>query len=775
MKKLFLPVIIFTLSVASLCGQSIATKNVFKGEYPLTSTFRGNNNTVATYADFLNEFTKSGTHIPDLIDINLFYDTTNAGFANQMALAYPDNLFLQVKQANSGISRYMSTWYSSVDRICALPITFPGHWVVKPPTTLTANISASDTIINVASASGFAIGNYMPAFPNGCPAMLVKTDSLGNKIWIHYEYIYITSISGTTFTITRAYRDSPAARAFVSGRAIVAPVLVMSPWNEPPVWYINFSPACPLDSNGKTASQIMIDDLNTQFGAGGTLSNFSGVDYASGPFTDAPLNVDYNWDGAIDTSSDYYSGVNSFLFSIRQQVDSNFILITGNNNLQYINNFNGLNNEGLVQPDDPWRSISNTLNENAYWSAYAPSPHLGLEVLRIQDDSVAGIANLSKWVQLTRLGYGYATCLGVCADVRDKIISLALTDSSVVALTWVELYKGTENVEHWLGHAVSTPIHVASSTPTILGDSATDWTHIMQKLFFQNGTMSVVGNELILAPDFHLNHNLTMSLYLSQTKNLTVLFDVISNGSQTLHTIKSPTLSISYQTGADATTHYTNFDYLRREYYWRGLDSTATSCTVSFNFTGNDTIRFRSMSVHEVADCIARSFEHGVVLVNPGLEDTTFNLTTLFGTGISYTRLTAPTLSVPPQWQSQYQQTIEMNDGSAITNPAQVVVPALNALFLKSQPTTTGLNEQPQSNEVAIFPNPNSGKFTITSNNKLKEIALYNVLGEIFFTQQIISDNIKQEIDVSYFSKGIYFVKVTDMNSTVVNKKIIVQ
>ena len=775
MKKIFLPILIFTLSVSLLSAQSLANKNVFKCEYPLTSTFRGNNSTVATYADFLKDFTKAGTHIPDLIDINLFYDTTNASFANQMALAYPDNLFLQVKQANSGINRNIQPWYPSVDRMCALPITFPGHWVVKPPTTLTATISASDTQINVASAAGFTIGNYMPAFPNGCPAMLVETDSLGNKIWNHYEYVYIIAIAGTTFTVTRTYRDSPAPSAFINGRTIVAPVLVMSPWNEPPVWYINFSPACPLDSNGKTASQIMIDDLNTQFGTGGTVSNFSGVDYASGPFTDAPLDVDYNWDGAVDTSSDYYSGVNSFLSSIRQQVDSNFILLTGNNNIEYISKFNGLNNEGLVQPNDPWRRISNTLNENSYWSAYSPSPHLGLEVLRIQDDSVAGIANLSKWVQLTRLGTGYATCFGACADVKDKIISLALTDSNVVALTWVELYKGTENVEHWLGHKVSPPIHVASTTPSILGDSATDWTTIMQKLSFQNGTMSVAGNELILAPDFHPNHNLTMTLNLSQTKNLTVLFDVISNGSQTVHTIKSPTLSISYQTGADATTHYTNINYLTREYYWRGLDSTATSCTVSFNFTGNDTIRFRSMGVHEVADCIARSFEHGVVLVNPSLEDTNFNLTTLFGTGVNYTRLTAPTLTVPPQWQSQYQQTITMNDGSAITNPAQVVVPALNALFLKSQPTTTGLNEQPHSNEVVIFPNPNSGRFTITSNNKMKEIALCNVLGEIIYRQQNISDNTKQEVDVSSLPKGIYFVKITEMNATIVNKKIILQ
>lgn len=776
MKKVFLPLLIFTLSVASSSGQSLSNKNVFKGEFPLTATFRGNHNSVSTYTEFVNQMTKAGTHIPDLLDLNFFYDTTNVNFANQMAMNYPDRMFLQVKQANGGVPRDYQPWPPELDRISGQPITFPGHWLVKPPTTLTGSITAIDTIISVQSTAGFTFDHYpeTPNFPDGSPAMIVELDSLGNKIWSHYEYVYVKAINGNNLTVSRSFRDSPAPSGFTNGRACVAPILANYTWIRPLVWYINFSATCPLDSNGKTASQVIIDDLKTRFGTGGTLSNFSGVSYASGPFSIAPTGIDYNWDGIVDSPSDYYTGVNAHLSSIRQQIDSNFILLSGYNGVDYINSFNGVNNEGLVRPDDPWRKITNALNDNTYWSSYPTPHHLTEETLRIQDDTAAGIINREKWVQLVRMGTGYATCLGSCVDIKDKIFDNNPADSNVIALTWVELYRGTDNVEHWLGHPTSQPIHVAATTPSILGDSVNDWTHIIPKLSFTNGTISVIGNELVLVPNSNQNHLLTISLNLTQSKNLTVLFDVISGGNQLINIIKAPTLSISYQTGADAPTYYSNQNYLTREYYWRGLDSTAQSCTVSFNFKGSDTIRFRSLSAHEAPDCMARSFEHGVVLVNPGLENTTFNLTALFGTGVNYTRLTAPILSVPPQWQAQYQQTIDMNNGSAITNPAQVIVPALNALFLKSQPITTGINEQPQRNEVVIFPNPNSGRFTITSNIKMKEIAVYNILGEIVYSQQNISGNTKQEVDVSTLSKGIYFVHITNNNRKIIIKKIVI-
>ncbi|UEG50779.1 hypothetical protein LK994_04735 [Ferruginibacter lapsinanis] len=676
------------VSTGFVKGQTsdLSNKTVFKGEYPLTSNFRGNHNTETSYADFVKTITKAGRHIPDLIDLNIFYDTLNIGWANQMAHDYPDRLFLQVRQANGGIPRLYEPWPSSIDRICGLPVSFPGHWIVKPYTMLTSNITLTDTLITVQSIKGFTIGNYMPAWPDGCPALIVETDAIGNKNWNHYEYVWVTAVNGNKLTVTRAYRDSPLPTAFTSGFAEVAPILVDYTWNSPPVWYINMSPTCPQDANGKTASQVLQDDLYARFGPGGPLNNFSGVDYASGPFTDPPDSVDYNWDGIVDAPGEYITGTNTFLSNARNLFGNNFLFLTGNNNINYINGFNGLNNEGLVQPDDPWRRITNALNEDIYWLNNADSPRIIEETLRIQDDSFANVSNAAKWVQLTRMGNGYATCLGSCAALKDKIFTNATTDTNVVKLTWAELFKGTEDVEHWLGKPTSPPIHVASTTTNLLGDSVNDWSHMLQKLNFKNGTMAIEGNELVLTPNNNVNHTLSMSVNLTQHKDLTVLFDVRSGGNQMINIINNATLSLSYQTGADATTYYSNKGYTAKEFYWRGLDSSSNNCTISFNFKGTDPIRFRSLSVHEVPDAMARSFEHGVVLVNPGMEEMAFDLHRLFGTNNTYKRLSSPTVTVSPQWQQQYQQTLELNSGATIATPSHVVVPELNALFLISQP-----------------------------------------------------------------------------------------
>jgi hypothetical protein len=76
MKTKLHTVIVLLLSILSLNAQtippSLANKTVFKAEYPLTATFRGNHNAVASYTDFVKQLTQAGSHIPDLLDINLF-------------------------------------------------------------------------------------------------------------------------------------------------------------------------------------------------------------------------------------------------------------------------------------------------------------------------------------------------------------------------------------------------------------------------------------------------------------------------------------------------------------------------------------------------------------------------------------------------------------------------------------------------------------------------------------------------------------------------------
>lgn len=66
---------------------------------------------------------------------------------------------------------------------------------------------------------------------------------------------------------------------------------------------------------------------------------------------------------------------------------------------------------------------------------------------------------------------------------------------------------------------------------------------------------------------------------------------------------------------------------------------------------------------------------------------------------------------------------------------------------------------------IKIIPNPNSGKFVIEfKEDGLKKMLISNHLGQLI--DIIISENQKQEIDISTFAKGIYYLKITSDSET---------
>jgi len=67
--------------------------------------------------------------------------------------------------------------------------------------------------------------------------------------------------------------------------------------------------------------------------------------------------------------------------------------------------------------------------------------------------------------------------------------------------------------------------------------------------------------------------------------------------------------------------------------------------------------------------------------------------------------------------------------------------------------------------EVKLYPNPTTGQLLIGDGSKnIKQVEIYNLRGEL-----VLSTN-KVEIDLGQFSKGVYFVKVTDNNSVSTQK-----
>jgi hypothetical protein len=80
-------------------------------------------------------------------------------------------------------------------------------------------------------------------------------------------------------------------------------------------------------------------------------------------------------------------------------------------------------------------------------------------------------------------------------------------------------------------------------------------------------------------------------------------------------------------------------------------------------------------------------------------------------------------------------------------------------------------NEQQQA-FIKVFPNPNNGQFTIVANgfdnNTL--VFIYNALGKVVAKERFET---QISIDLSYCTKGLYFVKAINKGKPVVQKVVI--
>ncbi|HEY0262583.1 MAG TPA: T9SS type A sorting domain-containing protein, partial [Chitinophagales bacterium] len=74
--------------------------------------------------------------------------------------------------------------------------------------------------------------------------------------------------------------------------------------------------------------------------------------------------------------------------------------------------------------------------------------------------------------------------------------------------------------------------------------------------------------------------------------------------------------------------------------------------------------------------------------------------------------------------------------------------------------TPTGIAETKSSHLISIYPNPSSGKFTLTSDiSQSGVVEVYNITGTKVFLQKV-SSLTKAGIDISQQAGGVYLVKV---------------
>jgi len=84
---------------------------------------------------------------------------------------------------------------------------------------------------------------------------------------------------------------------------------------------------------------------------------------------------------------------------------------------------------------------------------------------------------------------------------------------------------------------------------------------------------------------------------------------------------------------------------------------------------------------------------------------------------------------------------------------------------------TTSITNITESNFI-IFPNPSNGSFYIKNENKrIKEITIFNMLGESIYRKQNLNEN---GIQINKLAKGIYTIYIIDEKDFIVTEKIVI-
>jgi hypothetical protein len=79
-------------------------------------------------------------------------------------------------------------------------------------------------------------------------------------------------------------------------------------------------------------------------------------------------------------------------------------------------------------------------------------------------------------------------------------------------------------------------------------------------------------------------------------------------------------------------------------------------------------------------------------------------------------------------------------------------------------------NEEFGINEIKVFPNPTNSTININGNSSIKTIELYDIQGRVLVTKEVNAN--QTNLDISGYTNGVYFVKITTDNGVKMEKVI---
>lgn len=113
-------------------------------------------------------------------------------------------------------------------------------------------------------------------------------------------------------------------------------------------------------------------------------------------------------------------------------------------------------------------------------------------------------------------------------------------------------------------------------------------------------------------------------------------------------------------------------------------------------------------------------------------------------------------------WLTEVSGTFNELRSVHFVNSALGFAAGANGTILKWTSSSIGINENNISVSGNVYPNPNSGIFTLNNNESNSTIEIFDTQGQLVFTQQLVFSY--HDFNISTFAAGVYTILITSGN-----------
>ena len=614
---------------------------------------------------------------------------------------------------------------------------FPGHWILDDAITpsLVSTSFPSNTEITME-----LLGEDLSTFVQNGEVLdelfflIYELDQSGNPNYYNSEYILATGVDSLNRIIFTRDQFGLGEFDFQNDNIEIAQLAYF----KGRIGY-NVSNTCPLDSLGRTATDVLIDEIEVNFSEGGILEKYDGIIFDASTVSDQ-MNF-FN----IGFENDVYQpivGYIDFIKRLRERMGSRFLISADNRTERHQRAFkylNGIESEGWPQKKDNEHLIewSSGVARHIYTDKY------------LQEPKISHFNTNPILPNEHRITQAAAAVLGAAHTAQYRLRE----SDGVVSGYYDEMCNGEQfDFSGWLGKAESEMIRTANLTPNILSpsDIGDDNNFIPGNETLLSGLKS---SELLIEGIAITQEEIYIELEVEaegmagypddMPRLLWIEADNIGNdlvGTEISECKPSP------YSGSTVSTQLYHIDedgetiglYLR----WLTKDM----LNLHLRIEGFENARVKTMRAYNAPDVLLREFENGIVIANPAAHEVEIDLSSFF----PEERFKKINGFFQP----------EINNGDTIQSI--VTVPCIDGMFLEKI-NTTSVADINSAQNFKVSPNPTKDHILVELNDVYVgnvSLAIHSLSGERLYSEYFSKDALEltKSIDISDFNSGLFLI-----------------